>query len=310
MCGSIYSNIAEQFKIYLDTLAADEINEIENDFRANGDGDGLPSVRDRDSAEVLFNSFAMFYYINGRLPDATGHLFVPDGEIPPGIVGEKLNLEELFAKVFRTKSNGLVSEPFVCALLLLLAVKEDSVKNFLTELYGNLTVEVLSTDNDSVLKFEALADLCAEINVRLANFVFANQERARLDMKKQAVDDNFDKKKPKEEIDEKKHYFPDDVIIDKERDSDTEEMDDRKTIPYASPKRENDIEIDEKIFKEPKDETAIDIEKQDQIDKEKFIKTELEINKVDIEVSKAVKIKKVQDVFDKVKEEESIKKFY
>ena len=87
-------------------------------------------------------------------------------------------------------------------------------------------------------------------------------------------------------------------------------MDDRKTIPYASPKRENDIEIDEKIFKESKDETAIDIEKQDQIDKEKFIKTELEINKVDIEVSKAVKIKKVQDVFDEVKEEESIKKFY
>lgn len=80
---------------------------------------------------------------------------------------------------------------------MLLAVKEDSVKNFLTELYGNLTVEVLSTDNDSVLKFEALADLCAEINVRLANFVFANQERARLDMKKQAVDDNFDKKNQK-----------------------------------------------------------------------------------------------------------------
>ena len=56
-------------------------------------------------------------------------------------------------------------------------------------------------------------------------------------------------------------------------------IDDIETIPYASPKRENDIddretnayvsprresedEIDEKIYKEPKLETAVDIENQ------------------------------------------------
>ena len=61
-------------------------------------------------------------------------------------------------------------------------------------------------------------------------------------------------------------------------DTDTE-MDDAETIPYASPKRENNIddretivyafqkmesedEIDEKIYKEPKLETAVEIEKQ------------------------------------------------
>ena len=32
--NSIYSNIAKQFKIYLDSLASDEIDEIEKDFRA------------------------------------------------------------------------------------------------------------------------------------------------------------------------------------------------------------------------------------------------------------------------------------
>ena len=32
---------------------------------------------------ILFDSFAMFYYINGRLPYMVGYLFVPDAETPP-----------------------------------------------------------------------------------------------------------------------------------------------------------------------------------------------------------------------------------
>ena len=40
------------------------------------------------------------------------------------------------------------------------------------------------------------------------------------------------------------------------------------------------------------------------------MKTELEINKVDTETSKDAEIKRVQDVFDEVKEEESIQHFF
>ena len=85
--GSIYTNIAEKFKIYIISLKRDEIDEIENDFRVNGNS--LLSVRDTGSATELFNLFAMFYYINGRLPYTDGHLFVPNREIPLGIQGEK-----------------------------------------------------------------------------------------------------------------------------------------------------------------------------------------------------------------------------
>ena len=74
-------------------MAADEIDETENGFCANGDC--LLSVRDSDSTKELFNSFAMFYYINGRLLYTAGQLFVSDEEMPPGIGGEKLNLKEL-----------------------------------------------------------------------------------------------------------------------------------------------------------------------------------------------------------------------
>ena len=66
-------------------------------------------------------------------------------------------------------------------------------------------------------------------------------------------------------------------------------MDETETIPYASPKRENDIddsetivyaslnresedEIDEKIYKEPKLGTAVEIEKQAEENEKKISK--------------------------------------
>ena len=86
-----------------------------------------------------------------------------------------------------------------------------------------------------------------------------------------------------------------------------DQIDDRETIHYASPKRVSDNEIDEKIYKGPKLETAIEIEKQAITDEEKFIKTEPDANKVDLETSKETEIKKIEDVFDEVKREETLK---
>ena len=40
------------------------------------------------------------------------------------------------------------------------------------------------------------------------------------------------------------------------------DIDDRAVVAYASPRRESENEIDEKIYKEPKLETAVEIEKQ------------------------------------------------
>ena len=289
--------MAEQFRIYLNSLSPDKMHEIENDFRANGNG--LLSVRQTESATELFDSFAMFYYINGRLPYTCGYYFVTDGETPAGIIGEKLSLKELFAKCFRAGSNGLVLSPFPAALLLLFAGKEILAKSFLAELYKNLTVEVLSSDNSENLQFEGLTDLCVELVVRLGNFIFANHERARFDMKNQA-----------EEISKKYDFFDDQ---DDEKDgkikSDTE-MDDIETIPFTSPKRENGIDhretiayasprresedkIDEKIYNELKLENTAEIEKQTAEREKKFIKSELEQDKVDVQVSRKSDIKKV-----------------
>ena len=189
-----------------------------------------------------------------------GHFFFPDGETPPEIIGEKLSLKELLAKFIRTGSNCLVSPPFLAALLLCFAGKEMLAKNFLTELYKNLTVEVLSPDNSENLQLNALTELCTKIDVRLGNSIFANHERARFDMKKQT-----------EEVSKKYDFLDDeddkkDVKIKKESDTEMDEtetmpytspktengIDDSETIVYASPKRGSEDEIDEKIYKEPK----------------------------------------------------------
>ena len=165
--ASTFANVAKQFKINLNSLPPNEIDKIENDFRVNGNS--LLSVRQTESATELFDSFAMFYYINGRLSYTDKHLFVRDGETPTWVIGEKLSLKELFAKFFRTGSNGLVSSPFLATLLLFFAGKETLAKDFLKELHKNLTVEVLPPDNSENSQFDALTDLCAELGVRLGN---------------------------------------------------------------------------------------------------------------------------------------------
>lgn len=92
--------MAKQFKIYLNSLTPGEIDEIENDFRANGNN--LVLVRDVQSRVELFDPFSIFCYINGHLffmlPD--GQLFFPDGDAPSEVIGGKLNLKNFFAKYF------------------------------------------------------------------------------------------------------------------------------------------------------------------------------------------------------------------
>ena len=75
--------------------------------------------------------------------------------------------------------------------------------------------------------------------------------------------------------------------------SDTE-MDDTETILYASPKRENDIDDIETIpYISLKRENGINIEKQTAEKEKKIIKSELEQDKVDTQVSRESDIKKV-----------------
>ena len=123
----------------------------------------------------LLNYFDFFYYINGRFPNTTGHLYVPDGEKPQEVEGDILNMKKLYEKFRGSNSHGLVSLPFLCALNLYLGGEEQTSKNILTEIYSNLSLGALFSEETSALNFRKLADLCAEINIFLNNAATSNR---------------------------------------------------------------------------------------------------------------------------------------
>ena len=133
---STYENLVEQFKIYVNNLPSDKIDKLKRDFCANGNG--FLSIRDTQSATELLHSFALFYYLDGRFPFTDGHLYVPDDDVPPGIISDKLNLKELFAKFFMTGSSGLVSSPFIAAILLFFCRKLKIGERFLNRTLSQL----------------------------------------------------------------------------------------------------------------------------------------------------------------------------
>ena len=70
---------------------------------------------------------------------------------------------------------------------------------------------------------------------------------------------------------------------------------------YASLHNSPKHEIDEKIYVEPKLETIEEIKEKTAKKDDYFIKSVIDENKADIQISKDVEIKKIQDVFDKLR---------
>ena len=75
---------------------------------------------------------------------------------------------------------------------------------------------------------------------------------------------------------------------------------------YASLHNSPKHEIDEKIYVEPKLETIEEIKEKTAKKDDYFIKSVIDENKADIQISKDVEIKKIQDVFDEVKDKKKI----
>ena len=101
----LYADIADIFIEYINSLDADEIQELDEDLKTNGWG--AKAALEIENSFELLSIFQLFYYLNGRLPLANGLLVVPDGEVPDG--KEKMNLENLYEMFKDKNSHGLVS---------------------------------------------------------------------------------------------------------------------------------------------------------------------------------------------------------
>ena len=105
----LHLDISELFANFIRSMSSFEIEDLNNDIRANGWG--IKKVTDVQDAEELMNIFQNFYSLNGRLPLSNGLLVVPDSESASG--ENKINMKQLYDLFKNTNSHCLVSLPFL-----------------------------------------------------------------------------------------------------------------------------------------------------------------------------------------------------
>ena len=85
---------------------------MDSDFVSSG----FASIRDTESAFDLLALFDFFYFVNRRFPAATGHTFVPKGDLPLEVNEEKVNIKNLYEKFRGSCLHALVASQFITAL--------------------------------------------------------------------------------------------------------------------------------------------------------------------------------------------------
>ena len=173
---SLFVNATDTFIEYIQSLDLDEIQQMDEDIKSNGWG--VKSLLEIDNIYDLLRIFQMFYHFNGRLPLTNGLLILPDGETFEG--AEKISLKDLYEMLQGTKSLGLVSLQFLCALDIFFG------GDALTELHHNLSYETLSGGRN--FNFEAISDLVADMSFQIKKLTLSNLKRKRYQDKKSAND--------------------------------------------------------------------------------------------------------------------------
>ena len=106
--NDIFKTVAENFKVYFDTLNETDLAEIEVDMISSG----LNSPGNVQSATELLMLFDYFYFINGQFPTTNEHSFVPRARLPSEVNGQELNIKKLYGKFRGSDSHGIVCSQF------------------------------------------------------------------------------------------------------------------------------------------------------------------------------------------------------
>ena len=158
------------------------------------------------------------------------------------------------------------------------------MKEVISELYLNLSLKALSKNEESQdLRFDALTDLCIEINVRLNNSIFANKSRQKKEKIKWEI-------KISEDFD-----FPEEKIYNSE--DDLESLNDSNE--NISDKIKNNA-VDKFVPK-----TAGEIEQKDKIKRDTFLEDAVKFNGTDIELSNQRDGKSLTDLVDDIVSDET-----
>ena len=167
----LYQQIAESFKRYLESLDFDKIQALNLDLAANSGG--VQPIEDYSDSVELFQVFDLFYCINERLPYTTGLLLIPD--FPGFVDGQKISVKKLYEEFHETIPHGIVTVPFLCALNLFFGRELNYSKKALSELYYNLSLQVLSDEYEISPTYDAISGLTADISTNIKNEKRSNQ---------------------------------------------------------------------------------------------------------------------------------------
>ena len=221
----------ELFSEFIRSLSSYELQDMDEDIRANGWG--IKKISEVSDPQELMKVFQDFYALTGTLPLSNGLLVVLDGDTPPG---EKLNMKHLYDLFKNTNSHGVVSLPFLGLIQYYLEGNDHSlIKNATTELYYNLSYMTLSGARD--FKFDAVSDLTARLSILLKQSTIGNQKLR--EIKNHAVT----KKINVDRIFEPKIEDPLDDVIEIIDQPDLEHK--KSMYPYVEPTLQTADEIDE-----------------------------------------------------------------
>ena len=205
-------------------------------------------------------------------------MYIPDRGKPEEITGVKLNFTKSLEELSRT-----LWSPYLSLAVSTFPFAEKTVKEVISELYLNLSLKALSKNEESQdLRFDALTDLCIEINVRLNNSIFANKSRQKKEKIKWEI-------KISEDFD-----FPEEKIYNSE--DDLESLNDSNE--NISDKIKNNA-VDKFVPK-----TAGEIEQKDKIKRDTFLEDAVKFNGTDIELSNQRDGKSLTDLVDDIVSDE------
>ena len=172
IAGGVYQQLhfdtAELFAEFIKSLTIFELQDLDEDIRANGWG--IKKISEIQDSEEIFKIFQDFYSSTGRLP-LSNTLVVPDGDAPPE---ENLNMRHLYEMFKNTNSHGIVSEPFLGLIQYYLEENDQTlIKNALSELHYNLSYMTLSGGRD--FRFDAISELTARWSILLKHGTLGNR---------------------------------------------------------------------------------------------------------------------------------------
>ena len=199
----LYIDTAEFFADFIRSLSIFELQDLDEDIRANGWG--IKKISEIQDSEEVLKIFQDFYSLTSFwLPLSNSLLVVPDGDAP---LEEKLNMTHLYEMFKNTNSHGIVSLPFLKLIQYYLEENDQAlIKNALSELYYNLSYLTLSGARD--FRFDAISKLTSRLSILLKHATLGNKRLREIE------NENLAKKINEDRIFEAKIEDPLDEVIE------------------------------------------------------------------------------------------------